>query len=223
MKHTGVYWSSCESAVFSDSLCFHSTLYPRSELQCYYSMIWVPSFPASATLNATAWCVCVGGGLLCAHVGMDVWDRKQMNKSCTGSGWNEEKQSHGGIFIFLLYLNKLIKYCVHKSLPRGLDFIHIHCLFLFVIHQAAFFLGMHFAKFFQLWLKAIFTQMLCSTVSEVRTATTWGFFSVLFFKKNAVQPVGLMSGTAQREIVYLSRRDSEKGAKGGRNDAACQN
>jgi len=34
----------------------------------------------------------------------------------------------------------------------------------------------------------------------------------------AVQPVGLMSGAAQQELVYFSRRETEKGAKGGRDE-----
>lgn len=30
--HAGVYWSRCESALFSESLCFHRCFYPQSEL-----------------------------------------------------------------------------------------------------------------------------------------------------------------------------------------------
>jgi len=41
MWHTGVYWSSCESDLFSGSLCFHPSLYPRSELHHQLSVITV--------------------------------------------------------------------------------------------------------------------------------------------------------------------------------------
>lgn len=126
---------------------FHSLSTIRTSVLLQYDMGPFISCCSNTKCNSMRGGVGEGGG---------GWTCGTENECFTGRSWNEEKQSHGGIFLFLLYLNKLIKYCVHKSLPRGLAFIHIHCLFLFVIHQAAFFLGMHFSENFPTLAKGYF-------------------------------------------------------------------